>query len=72
MPRLLTGAPSDDADQYLLWQAGDVRVFYPARLQLRPGADRIRIRLRNFLLMQWLELEGARSIVAAPAERPPA
>jgi hypothetical protein len=69
VPRLLTGAPSDDAP-YLLWQAGDVRVFYPARLQLRPGADRIRIRLRNVLLMQWLELEGARSIVSAPSEKP--
>ena len=68
MPRLLTGAPTNDVDQYLLWQAGDVRVFYPLRLQLRPGADRIRIRLRNVLLMQWLELEGARSIVSAPAE----
>jgi hypothetical protein len=65
---LLTGAPSDDADQYLSWQAGDVSVFYPARLQVRPGADRIRIRLRNVLLMQWLELEGARSIVSAPAQ----
>jgi hypothetical protein len=65
---LLTGAPSDDADPYLLCQAGDVRVFYPARLQVRPGADRIRIRLRNVLLIQWLELEGARSIVSAPAE----
>ena len=70
MPRLLTGAPSDDADQYLLWQAGDVRVFYPARLQMKPGADRIRIRLRNVLLMQWLELEGARAIVSVPAEDP--
>jgi hypothetical protein len=70
VPRLLTGAPSDDADQYLLWQAGDVRVFYPARLQMKPGADRIRIRLRNVLLMQWLELEGARAIVSVPAEDP--
>jgi hypothetical protein len=70
VPRLLTGAPSDDADQYLLWQAGDVKVFYPARLEVKPGADRIRIRLRNVLLMQWLELEGARAIVYAPAEDP--
>jgi hypothetical protein len=70
VPRLLTGAPSGDADRYLLWQAGDVTVYYPARLQVRPGADRIRIRLRNVLLMQWLELEGARSIVSAPADEP--
>ncbi len=68
MPRLLTGAPSDDADRYLLWPAGDVKVFYPSGLQVKPGADRIRIRLRNVLLMQWLELEGARAIVSAPVE----
>jgi len=68
VPRLLTGAPSDDTDQYLLWQAGDVTVFYPARLQVKPGADRIHIRLRKVLLMQWLELEGARAILSVPAE----
>jgi hypothetical protein len=51
-----------------MWQGGDVRVFYPEQLQVRPGTDRIRIRLRNLLLMQWLEIEGARSIVSAPSE----
>ncbi|HEX7539744.1 MAG TPA: hypothetical protein VF358_05535 [Syntrophales bacterium] len=70
MPRLLTGAPSGDTDAYLLWKAGDVQVFYPARLRVKPDEDRIRIRLRGFLLMRWLELEGARSIVYAPAEDP--
>ena len=68
MPRLLTGAPSNDADQYLLWQIGAVKVFYPARLKAKTDANRIRIRLRNVLLMQWLELEGARAIVSAPSE----
>lgn len=68
MPRLLNGAPSDDADRYRLWQAGDVQVFYPARLQVKTGANRIRIRLRSVLLMRWLELEGARALVCAPAE----
>jgi len=70
VPRLLTGAPSDDTDRYLMWQDGDVKVFYPARLQVKADADRIRIRLRNVLLMQWLELEGARAIVSAPPEDP--
>lgn len=70
MPRLLTGAPSSDADRYLLWQTGDVKVFYPARLKAKTDVDRIRIRLRNVLLMQWLELEGARAVVCAPAEEP--
>lgn len=68
MPRLLTGAPSGDAVSYLLWKAGDVQVFYPGRLRVKPDENRIRIRLRGFLFMRWLELEGARAIVCAPAE----
>ncbi len=70
VPRLLTGAPSGDNDQYLLWQTADVQVFYPARLRVKPDEDRIRIRLRGFLFMRWLELEGARAIVSAPADDP--
>jgi hypothetical protein len=65
---LLAGAPSGNTEQYLRWQAGDVQVFYPARLRVKPDEDRIRIRLRGFLFMHWLELEGARAIVSAPAE----
>jgi len=70
MPRLLTGAPSGDNDQYLLWQTADVQVFYPARLRVKPDEDRIRIRLRKFAFLSWLELDGARAIVSAPAEDP--
>lgn len=70
MPRLLTGAPSGSTDRYLLWQNGGVQVFYPARLQAKPDENRIRIRLRGFLFMRWLELEGARAIVCAPADEP--
>jgi hypothetical protein len=47
-----------------------VRVFYPARLQVKRDESLIRIRLRKFMLMSWLELEGARAIVCAPAEEP--
>lgn len=70
MPRLLTGAPSGDIASCLLWKAGDVHVFYPARLRVKPDEDRIRIRLRGYLFMRWLELEGARAIASAPAEEP--
>ena len=70
VPRLLTGAPSVDSDRYLLSYAGNVKLFYPAKLRRKPDADRIRIRLRSFLFMKWLELEGARAIVSAPAEHP--
>jgi len=68
VPRLLTGAPSGSTDRYLLWQTGDVQVFYPARLQAKPDESRIRIRLRKIVFLSWLELEGARAIVSAPAE----
>jgi hypothetical protein len=70
VPRLLTGAPSCDIASYLLWKAGDVQVFYPARLRVKPDEDRIRVRLRKFVFLSWLELEGARAIVYAPAEDP--
>jgi hypothetical protein len=47
-----------------------VKLFYSVKLRPKPYADRIRIRLRSFLFMKWLELEGARAIVSAPAEHP--
>jgi hypothetical protein len=67
---LLNGAPSGGADRYLLWQTGGVQVFYPARLKAKPDESRIRIRLRKIVFLSWLELEGARAIVCAPAEEP--
>jgi hypothetical protein len=48
--------------------AGSVKIFYPARLMAKPFEDHIRIRLKKFLFLKWLELEGARAIVSAPAE----
>jgi len=68
VPRLLTGAPLGDTEQFLLWQTGDVQVFYPAGLRTKPDESRIRIRLRKFVFLNWLELDGARAIVSAPAE----
>lgn len=70
VPRIYEGAPSDNTDHYLLWQDGDVNLFYSVKLRLKPDANCIRIRLRSFLFMKWLELEGARAIVSAPAEDP--
>ncbi|MEN6464641.1 MAG: hypothetical protein ABFD62_05615 [Syntrophaceae bacterium] len=49
-------------------QEGKVRIFYPARLTAKPFGDRIRITLKKFLFLNWLELEGARAIVSAPAD----
>jgi len=45
-----------------------VKLFYSVKLRPKPYANRIRIRLRSFLFMKWLEIEGARAIVAAPAD----
>ncbi len=69
MPRLLAGEPAGDTDTYVVWQEGDVRVFHPARLTPKYGQDRIRIRLKGFLFIRWLDLEGARAIVSAPADQ---
>jgi hypothetical protein len=68
---LITGAPSDDADHYLLWQASGVKLFHHVKLRPKSSAVRIRIRLRRFLFMKWLELEGAHAMVAGPTEAPP-
>ena len=68
IPRIYAGAPSGDTDHYLLWQAGDVKLFYSVKLRPKSYANRIRIRLRSFLFMKWLEIEGARAIVATPAD----
>lgn len=67
MPRLLAGPPAE-GHQFLDSREGDIRIFYPARLAAKPFEDRIRITLKKFLFLKWLELEGARAIVCAPAE----
>jgi len=67
VPRLLAGPP-DESCQYLVSEKGSVKIFYPARLMAKPFEDQIRIRLKKFLFFKWLELEGARAIVFAPAE----
>lgn len=67
VPRLLVGPPAE-GHQFLDFQEGGIRIFYPARLTAKPFEDRIRITLKKFLFLKWLELEGARAIVCAPAE----
>jgi len=63
----MTGPPGESCD-FVVSQSGPVKIFHPARLTAKPFEDRIRIRLKKFLLFKWLELEGARAIVCAPAE----
>ncbi len=71
VPRILEGPPSDEGS-YLLWREGSVRVFHPAKLEPKYDSDLILIKLKNVFFARWLELEGARSIVSAPAEEVPA
>lgn len=66
MPRLLAGPP-DESCSFVVQDAGDVKIFYPARLTAKPFQEQIRIRLKTFLFLKWLEMEGARSIVSDPA-----
>ena len=63
VPRLMSGAPLGESDSYLLTQIDNVRVFYPASLHKKTDADCIRIRLKRFLFVKWLELESAKSVV---------
>lgn len=67
MPRLLAGPPCGDHG-FMVIHTGDIKIFYPARLSAKPFEEQIRIILRKFLFLKWLELEGARAIVCAPAE----
>jgi hypothetical protein len=69
VPRLLPGAPSGGSRCLDRVQDG-VRVFYDPALRPRADAGQIRIVLKTFLFMRWLELEGARAVVCAPADEP--
>lgn len=67
MPRLLPGAPAADS-RYLDCEQDGVRVFYDPALRPRTSAGQIRILLKTFLFIRWLDLEGARAVVCDPAE----
>jgi len=67
IPKIVAGPPKEKS-RFKLWKEGDITIFYPPRLKLKPFTDRIRICLKQFLFLKWLELEGAAAIVCAPAE----
>ena len=62
MLRLLAGEASDGTESCLVWQAGDMRLFYLPPLRPKPYTDSIHIRLKRFPFIKRLELEGARTI----------
>jgi hypothetical protein len=67
VPRVLAGPPAG-GHEFLVLHADNIKIFYPARLSVKPFEEQIRIMLKKFLFLKWLELEGARAIVCAPAE----
>ncbi len=68
VPRILPGAPAADS-RYLDCELDGVRVFYNPALRPRTSDGQIRIRMKTFLFMRWLDLEGARAVVCDPSEK---
>ena len=68
VPRIYGGPPGSPDDECCLTLAGTIRVFHSQALRTKPDSDSIRIRMRRFLFLRWLELDGAASIVCSPGE----
>lgn len=63
LPELLVGYPvSGEQLNYLVWEAGSVKIYYPTNLKIKEGYTEIRIYLKKFLFWRWLEIEGAQGI----------
>jgi len=64
VPRVLTGAPvsGEKAGKYLTSEVDGIKIYYPPGLQIKQGFSEIRIRLKRFLFVAWLEAEGAKAI----------
>ena len=60
MPTLSLGEPIN-TEGYLTQQVNGVTIYYHEHLQTKPGHESITVRLKKFLFLNWLELEGARS-----------
>jgi len=64
VPRIYAGAPGSDENTYRLGRMAGVRIFYSPRLRAKSNSNNIRIRMKRFLFLRWLEIEGASSIVS--------
>jgi len=63
VPTVFTGEPScQGRDKYLTAEIDGIKIFYPPSLQVRPGFSEIHIKVRRFLLLTWLEIEGAKAV----------
>jgi len=61
VPTLSLGSPQN-IDAYRLTTIDGIKLFHHENLEVRPGHSAIRFKLRKFLFLRWLELEGAKSI----------
>jgi len=39
-----------------------IKIFYSPILRVRPGFSEIQIKVKRFLFLTWLEIEGAKAI----------
>ena len=53
---------SSERNNYLTAELNNIIIFYPPDLKIKAGFPEIHIKLRTFLFMAWLELEGAKAI----------
>jgi hypothetical protein len=49
-------------DKYLTAEMEGIKIFYPPGLRIKKGFDEIHIKMRKFLFLSWLEVEGAQAI----------
>jgi len=60
VPTLSLGAPPEGLGLLVAEENGVTIAYYPD-LRLKPGYEAVVVRLRTFLFLKWLELEGVRS-----------
>jgi hypothetical protein len=69
VPRIYAGAPGSDENTYCLDRKANIQIFYSPKLRSNLESNHIRIRMKRFLFLRWLELEGASSVVCALEEK---
>jgi hypothetical protein len=48
--------------KYLTAEVGGIRIFYSPGMQIKDGFSEIQIKIKRFLFLAWLEIEGAKAI----------
>lgn len=63
MPRVFVGEPvSREGDRYLTAEMDGIKIFYHPSVQIKDGFSEIHIKVKKFLFLSWLEIEGAKAI----------